>query len=376
MTTITIFFANYGPYHIARFTSFQQHCQYLGWKVVGIELTRSGIEYEWETRLEGISGSIVSLMGERELEQVKFTSLLKKLFTVLSEVNPDVIAIAGYFRPTMLAALGWSLWQRKPTILLSESKADDAPRSCWKETVKSLLFKSYRAALVGGKPHKSYLMELGMPADAIFLGYDVVGNQDFHPDKIRSLPKTLERPYFLAINRFVPKKNLLFLLSAYAAYHQQAGDDCWDLVLCGDGQLRPQIEEQISKLGLQNVVHLPGFLQQDELLPYLAHAGCFIHASIQEQWGLVVNEAMAAGLPVLVSNRCGCYPDLVLEGSNGFGFDPEQPAQLSDLMLKMSSGEIDLNNMSQAALKHIQKFSPDYFSQSLVQAVEYSLKAS
>jgi glycosyltransferase involved in cell wall biosynthesis len=177
----------------------------------------------------------------------------------------------------------------------------------------------------------------------------------------------------LAINRFVPKKNLLFLISSYAAYRQIAGNNAWDLVLSGDGQQRPQIEQLIAELGLSDVVHLPGFLQQNELLPYFVHASCFIHASIQEQWGLVVNEAMAAGLPVLVSNRCGCFEDLVIEGVNGFGFDPENSQQLTDLMLKVSSEKIDLAQKGNAALEHIQKFSPDYFAQGLMQAVEYAL---
>ncbi|NEO65818.1 MAG: glycosyltransferase, partial [Moorea sp. SIO4G2] len=90
-------------------------------------------------------------------------------------------------------------------------------------------------------------------------------------------------------------------------------------------------------------------------------------------WGLVVNEAMAAGLPVLVSNRCGCFEDLVVEGINGFGFNPYDREQLTKLMFKVSSGEIDLDNISQAALQHIHKFSPEYFAQGLIKAVEYAL---
>jgi glycosyltransferase involved in cell wall biosynthesis len=366
-------FANYGPYHLARLDSFQKHCNRLGWSVVGVELTRSGVAYDWKTQLEVFPGSIVSVIGEQQLEQVKFSQLLQRLYAVLSQVNPDVLAIAGYFRPAILAALLWSLWNRKPTILLSESKEDDAPRSWLQETFKSWLLKVYKAALVGGKPHKRYLIKLGMSADAIFLSYNVVGNEAFHPDKIRCLPKPLNRPYFLTINRFIPKKNLLFLLCCYAAYRQKAGSHPWDLVLCGDGPLRPKIEQRITELSLQDFVHLPGFLQQDELLPYFAHASCFIHASIQEQWGLVVNEAMAAGLPVLVSNRCGCFEDLILEGVNGFGFDPENSQQLTDLMLTVTSGDVDMDKMGNAAFEHIQNFSPDHFAQGLVQAVEYAL---
>ena len=372
MTKIAILFTNYGPYHLARLSCFQKHCERLGWNVVGIELTRSGVEYEWKTQLEKFPGSIISVLGEQSLEQVKFTHLLQILSKILSQINPDVVAIAGYFRPAMLAVLLWCLWNKKSPILLSESKEDDAHRDWFKETAKSFLIKRYQAALVAGKPHKRYLNQLRMSTNAIFCGYDVVDNDVFHPSKIRCLSPPLNRPYFLTINRFIEKKNLPFLLSSYAAYRQQAGSHAWDLILCGDGELRPDLEKRITELNLQDFVHQPGFLQQNELLPYFAHAQCFIHASIQEQWGLVVNEAMAAGLPVLVSNRCGCFEDLVSEGVNGFGFDPTNSQQLTDLMLKISSGNINLTQMGNAALEHIQQFSPDYFAQGLRQAVEYA----
>jgi glycosyltransferase involved in cell wall biosynthesis len=373
MTCIAVLFTSYGPYHLARLGGFYKWYSSLFGNIVGLELARQEVEYAWETKVEGFPFKIVSVIEDQQLEQAKFHQLIVKLHAVLSQLNPDILVIAGYARPAMLAALLWSLCRRKPAILVSETKQDDAPRFWWSESIKRWILKHYKAALVGGQPQKRYLIELGMPKEAIFLGYNVVGNESYHPNKIRSLPAPLPKPYFLTINRFVPKKNLLFLISSYAAYRQTAGTQAWDLVLCGDGQLRPQIEQHIAQLGLQDTVHLPGFLQQDELLPYFAHASCFIHASIQEQWGLVVNEAMAAGLPVLVSNCCGCFEDLVIEGVNGFGFDPENSQQLTNLMLKVSSSNIDLTTMGQAALAHIQKFSPDYFAEGLMQAVEYAL---
>ena len=83
---------------------------------------------------------------------------------------------------------------------------------------------------------------------------------------------------------------------------------------------------------------------------------------------------MASGLPVLVSNRCGCFEDLVVEGVNGFGFDPENRQQLIDLMVRMSTQEIDLQKMGQAALEHIQNFSPDRFARGLIAAIEAAIK--
>ena len=373
MTRIAIVFTNYGPYHLARLRSVHEQCSRIGWEVVGIELARKQVEYAWKSNVEGLNFKVVSVIEDQQLEQTKLIHLLQRLYAVLSQLNPEILVIAGYGRPAMLATLLWSFWKQKATVLLSETKKDDVPRFWGRENLKKWLLKWYKAALVGGQPQRRYLMELGIPANAIFLGYNVVGNDFYHPIKIRSLPIPLHTSYFLAINRFVPKKNLLFLISSYAAYRQAAGSNAWNLVLCGDGQLRPQIEKYITDLALEDTVHLPGFLQQEELLPYFAHAHCFVHASIQEQWGLVVNEAMAAGLPVLVSNRCGCFKDLVIEGVNGFGFDPENPQMLTDLMLKMSSEEVNLKAMGEASLEHIQNFSPDYFAQGLMQAAKYAL---
>jgi 1,2-diacylglycerol 3-alpha-glucosyltransferase len=371
--SIGILFSSYGPYHIARVEGLLKHPDIIPQQITAIELARTQEEYPWVTKITDLDCPVISIISDQTLEKTNIIKLLIKIYQILNQVNPSTVAIAGYFQPSMLFTLAWCHWHNKAPVLLSETTEDDTQRSWWREIIKSWIIKKYKSALVGGKPHRRYLIKLGMPSEAIFLGYDVVGNDTFSPDKLKHLLKPIEKPYFLAINRFIAKKNLAFLISSYANYHKLAGDNAWDLVLCGDGELRPEIEKQIVDLGLKNNIHLPGFLQQDTLLPYFAHAGCFIHASVQEQWGLVVNEAMAAGLPVLVSKHCGCFEDLVIENVNGFGFDPTNSQELTDLMLKISSPDMDLEKIGKAALEHIQNISPEYFAQGLIQAAEYAL---
>jgi glycosyltransferase involved in cell wall biosynthesis len=369
---IGILFSNYGPYHIARLESLKKQHPSFEYQITGIELSRFQEMYPWQAQINELDFPIVSAVTNQSLERTQIHQLMTNLLRILNQINPNILAISGYFKPSMLLALFWCKLLNKSAILFSETTEWDAPRIWWKEQIKSWIVRKYKSALVGGESHKRYLMKLGMPESAIFLGYDVVNNATFHPCGISHLPNPLKQPFFLAINRFIPKKNLLFILSAYIEYRQQVGNIAWDLVLCGDGELRSQIESQIARLNLQHVVHLPGFLQQEQLLSYFAHAGCFVHASTVEQWGLVVNEAMAAGLPVLVSNRCGCFKDLVIEGVNGFGFDPEDCQQLTQLMITISSENCDRAVMSKASLQHIQKFSPDYFANGLWQAVKYA----
>jgi glycosyltransferase involved in cell wall biosynthesis len=182
----------------------------------------------------------------------------------------------------------------------------------------------------------------------------------------------LPENYFLASARFIPKKNLPRLIEAYALYRKKAGP--WSLVLLGDGALRPDLCRLISDLGLQNDVQLPGFRQYSELPAYYGLANAFIHASTTEQWGLVVNEAMASGLPVLVSDRCGCAADLVQEGVNGFTFDPRQVNQLAELMLKISDSQFPISDFVTASARIIARWKPEHFAQGLKAAAECALQ--
>jgi glycosyltransferase involved in cell wall biosynthesis len=147
------------------------------------------------------------------------------------------------------------------------------------------------------------------------------------------------------------------------------------LVLLGDGPLKPELERLVAELKLQDSVVMPGFKQYDELPFFYALAGAFIHASTVEQWGLVVNEAMASGLPVLVSNRCGCAQDLVKDGVNGFNFDPYHPEQMAELMFRLSAPQFPLADFGAASRRIITDWSPERFAKGFCQSIESALGA-
>lgn len=370
MTKILVFFDNYSHYHLARVTALQNYVKSKNWEVIGMEITRDGIDYQWQNHLND-EIPIISLLGNRKLDEVSFFYLTQQLFNNLKKIDADVLVVAGYHRKVMILATLVFRASGFPVVLMSESKEDDSSRKWLVEKAKKLWLKCYQSAHVGGKSHRDYLIKLGMKPEGIFTGYDVVDNQTFHPDVIKKLPAPFTFPYFLTVNRFLPKKNLFNLIQAYHQYHQQSNNP-WHLILCGDGELKQQIIQLITDLKLSDYIHLTGFLQQQELLPYFAHGQCFIHASKQEQWGLVVNEAMGASLPVIVSRCCGCFDDLVREGVNGFGFDPENIKELSDLMMKVSPPHCNLKAMGEASLQHIQNYSPLTFAEGLTSAITFA----
>jgi 1,2-diacylglycerol 3-alpha-glucosyltransferase len=374
---IAIIFVNIGNYHAARLQAADKICRQQGWQVTAIQMTNDTLEHPWGDCFSDLPMTVKTLIpvtaNAPSLPRDRFSKAANQpLWEYLCQIKPDAILIPGWGFPISRTALRWCLRHQAAPILMSESNEYDYRRSWPIETYKRWLVSKYSSALVGGQGHKRYLIKLGMKPEAIAFGYNIVDNDSYKVDRQQSFQSPINKSYFLAIGRFVPPKNLLTLIQAYASYYKRSPNP-WDLVLCGSGPQKEEIEELMKTLGLQSAIHLPGFLQQDSLITYFANAECFVHASVEEQWGLVVNEAMAAGLPVLVSDRCGCAEDLVIEGINGFTFDPTKIEQLTALMLRISSEEIDRQAMGQAALDHIQKFSPAYFANGLMQAIDYAL---
>ena len=198
--------------------------------------------------------------------------------------------------------------------------------------------RRFDAGLVGGAAHQSYLQELGIAANRIFKGYDVVDNAAYAAlaEQGRAQPRFIERPYFLTVNRFIERKNLARVIEAWSDYRKNAarnfGDQvAWDLVLCGAGEEETNLRELARQTGLEGV-HFTGFVQQEQVARWMAGAGALIHAPLQEQWGLVVNEAMACGLPILLARSCGCAPELLQSNRNGWTFDPTRADELSERM--------------------------------------------
>jgi glycosyltransferase involved in cell wall biosynthesis len=137
------------------------------------------------------------------------------------------------------------------------------------------------------------------------------------------------------------------------------------------GSVNPGKETDGRRVG---VLWLPGFRQIGELPRFYAGAGCFVHASTTEQWGLVVNEAMACGLPVIVSQRCGCAMDLVQEGVNGFRFDPRDTGQLEALLTKVSGAGFPHGEFAEASRRIIADFGPERFARGMKAATSHALR--
>jgi glycosyltransferase involved in cell wall biosynthesis len=135
------------------------------------------------------------------------------------------------------------------------------------------------------------------------------------------------------------------LLKAYetiAKKHQVA------LVYVGDGELRQSLEQYARDKGLSQV-HFAGFQNQTEIPRYFALADIFVLPSIRESWGLVVNEALCFGLPVVISNQVGAADDLVRDNVNGFIFEAANPAALAEKLDRILADDALRERMGEAS---------------------------
>jgi 1,2-diacylglycerol 3-alpha-glucosyltransferase len=370
---VAILFRRVGPYHLVRIKALLSRFS----EIFIIEGSGKDKIYAWETVQQEHTGSWITLFPENDTHFLDNQLVARMTHDALASSNADVVVIPGWSENIALAALHWCRLNLVPAVVTSDSQYADRPRNIAKELIKRRILRHFSSAICAGSPHVEYLTRLGMEKRNIFTRCDVIDNEYFR-NGARSIRKqkqenrerfNLPADYFLTSCRFISEKNIPALIEAYARYKKKAGNKSWKLVLLGDGGLRPDIEQTIEVYAVKQDVVLPGFVQYHELPVYYALAHCFILCSISESWGLVVNEAMASGLPVLVSNRCGCAADLVKQGENGFTFNPLDTEEISELMLKMSTRLTISAAMGRQSEKIIKDWSPDKFVYNLERAV-------
>jgi 1,2-diacylglycerol 3-alpha-glucosyltransferase len=264
------------------------------------------------------------------------------------------------------------------TVLMFDSTEIDLPRVRAKELVKQALVKLlFDFGFVSGQRTSDYLEKLGMDSRRIVRSYDVVDNAFFArgADHVRSTSSPedwgLPNQYFLYVGRLAPEKNLEHLLCSFQRYVDEGGT--WSLVLVGTGPQEEYLKSTAEKMGIKASVQFAGFKNGPELFPYYGFASCFILPSVREPWGLVVNEAMASGLPVLVSTICGCIPELVSPGVNGYSFAPGDEKDLANKLSRLASLPKDSRAaMGQTSRHIISAFSPVRWAESAVEVLSRS----
>lgn len=337
-----------GHYHYPRMQTLNSYCRAAGVSLYNIEIASYTTVYHWilENNREGFNN--ITLFPGQVLEEIPAKKMWPALKNKLEELKPDVVFMVGYSLSVIRRAKLWADENKVATVIISDSNEFDKKRYRIFEFLKSLLISRFDAAFVAGTSASKYMQKLGIPEERITYGCDVI-DTTFFSDRASENKKNsscvrekwnLPEHYFLVVTRLAKEKNLQRLLAAYKEYVIRFGGelDPWKLIICGTGPEEEHLRGQIMDMPeqIRKKIFLYGYVKQPDIIDFYSCASCLVLPSWCETWGLVVNEAMACSLPVIISNKAGCSFDLVRNDFNGWVFDPFNVSELTSLMTKLT----------------------------------------
>jgi glycosyltransferase involved in cell wall biosynthesis len=351
MTTPALMFMweQFGAYHVDRLEALAAACGDDA-LVIGIEVASTSATYAWPP-IRGEHRFVRhTLFPDRSADDIAWWRKLRGLLRQVLKYRPRAVFLCNQEQPEVLAAVMLLRLFGVRTYAMLDAKFDDSPRRVLKESLKPLVLRCYSGGLVAGARHRAYYRFLGLPKEWCAEGYDTVSVERVRreagaplaPDGIAHAGRD-----FVVVARFVPKKNIPLAIRAFALLQQRGAADRRRLLLCGSGSLEPELRRLVAELGVRDVV-FTGFLSPEDVCRTLARALALILPSIEEQWGLVVNEAVALGVPVLCSDNVGARDTLVRSGVNGFTFEPHNHEGLANHMQRLSENEAEWRQMSLA----------------------------
>lgn len=368
------------PYSIPRFRALQALRPDCSVRVMALGATER--MREWKVQKQDLGFEYLEAVPGETVENIEPRLLAARVRQWLDDCDPQAVVITGYYYPAMRAAAQWARRHGRASVYMGDSQRVDRPRIALREWLKGWwVRRHYDSAFVAGERAADYLTGMGFPRERIWTGYDVVDNDTIASgaadaraaaSELRTRLGLPDR-FFLFVGRFSGEKNLPRLLEAYAGYRQAAGRQAWGLVMVGRGPQDDLLQRRAQEI---DGVVFAGFQQADQLPAYYGLASCLVLPSLSETWGLVVNEAMAAGLPVLVSPRCGCVPELVRSGWNGYLCDPLDIAGMARSMAVLSSPETDIDAMGAASRRIVALYTPETWAQGLDDCLERTVARS
>lgn len=306
-----------------------------------------GAEVSWDVPLTKGYRSVVlphwrDTTAPRTLAPIA-RGLLRALARGIDGQPFDAVWVHGYSSLNSMHAIIAARVLGLPVLLRAEPWLEDRERAGWKLAIKRAFFHGLRVLIaavlpIGTRNAEYWEYYFGHRFPAFLMPY-AVDNERFERG-MRQMSKDLRptfglepgRPVILFASKLQERKRCDDLLEAYLRLIKDMPDEAQPhLLIVGDGEQRPALQRQAEEAEAK-LVRFAGFQNQTELPGIFAVSTVFVLPSTHEPWGLIVNEAMACGLPVVVSEEAGCAIDLVQHGANGFLFPARDIAAMTDAL--------------------------------------------
>jgi glycosyltransferase involved in cell wall biosynthesis len=367
------------PYEIARFSLIQ--------KAINDDLlilfqSESDINRNWSVDLGTID------FKYKVLPDIPVRLRGKDVFTV--HLNFSVYHELTIARPDVVISCGWDslasylayLYCRMHGIKYVLWAGSTVYEQSWRRTlslplVKYLVRKSDSCIAYGSRA-REYLMHLGANERKIFLGWNTVDNSFFSSNaSITRQEKELVKSELgittslvvLYVGQLIERKGVHDLLRAFSRLKQEYADVT--LLMIGTGREKTNLLDYIQRTHIADVI-LSGFVDYTDLPKYFGISDLLVLPSREEVWGLVINEAMACGLPVITTKKVGASVDLVKHNVNGFVVRDSTPDDLLDALLQLVSNNELRRTMGETSSTMIGKFTMESTAEGVRDAINYA----
>ena len=338
-------------------------------------------------KLEETGVKAIGLTGEWRITGKKFkpvSSVTKKNFRVpfqpdliktIRRTHPDVLLCDGFFQWSY-AALWLRFFRKIPLVMCYEGTVHTERNSRKLTTLyRKIVSRCMDAIACNGKQTSDYIASLGYPESRIFLG-NMAADSAFLQNKVNTVTREnkselksklrLNDSVFLFTGRLVSLKGIDKLIEVWSNLF--SGNHDVSLLLVGDGEDKEKLQRLCEEKKLDNV-KCTGNIDFDSIYPYLAISDIFIIPTLQDNWSLVVPEAMACGLPVICSKYNGCWPELV-KPENGWVFDPLDAENFVQTLQTAWDNRENWKKMGSESIQIVADYSPEKVAGSIYKACQ------
>jgi len=327
-----------------------------------------GQKIQWDTPL--LDGYPWELVGDAPMTMREVRR--RDVFRCVAKTRADLIVVPGYGNLTLLSCIAAARASGARSAILSDSTTLSSNLPTWKKLAKKALLSTLLAeehALIPGVRARQAILEIGIrPAnihpyphcvDMDRLDAQFARRAELRTETRRDLGWSEADVGFVFVGKLIDIKQPLKIVDAF----QRLGFG--KLAFIGSGALEPQLRERAQRVPGMQVL---GFQNQMSLPAYYAAADAVVLYSSSETWGLVVNEAMAMGTPVIVSSAVGCSPDLIEGHDTGWIVDPERVDSLAQALREVTVHQNGLSPRGNNARRVIDRYRPSDAAAGVIEA--------
>lgn len=328
----------------------------------------------------------VQVVGERR--ELVYAQSEKGYSSKIAYLSPSIISYLLKFKPAVIFSNSFGLWTllalvfkplgRWKVIIAYEgsSPSVDFKQSPLRLWIRRQMLNFSDASISNSHAGEQYLIEiLGASPKEVFVQPYEVPEARLLEAKVNlsaqseiSAKLSLQKPVFLFVGHIIPRKGLNLLLEACHKLNQQ-GQTNYSVMVVGDGPQKPELERYCKEHNLNKTVQWTGRVDYDDLANYFYCADVFILPTLEDTWGVVTQEAMILGKPVLCSQHAGSK-ELVEEGKNGYCFAPEDTERMAELMGYFIEHPTLASTMGTYAKTAIAKYSPTAAAEFMTEIVK------